>query len=119
MEELWGELWEPNLGDQVFYQDPITDCDENNACFSNKCFGDEDEEKSEDGSGSGSGPTISEMPTFKKWCEKRTSIPFGPWNGFGGSGSGAGPWEKDANTSEDDSKLDGPIDVESIVSSDK
>ena len=24
MEELWEELWEPNLGDQIFYQGPTT-----------------------------------------------------------------------------------------------
>ena len=88
---------------------------EKNALYSNKCFGDEDEEEDEDGSGSGRGPYIPAR-RFKKWCEKRTSIPFGP---FGGSGSGAGPGETDTKTSEDDSKLDGPIDVESIVSSDK
>ena len=94
--------------------------DSNAALFSNKCFGDGDED--EEGSG-------TDYFSSRRWSQKKGGRKCSVKHPFPDTldmlyGSGAGPWppgpgDGDSKISKDDSLLEGPIDVESTVSSDK
>ena len=98
-----------------FDQDPITNCNSNYILFSNKCFGDGSED--EDGSGSGSGPSYSSYSRRRKPTRSRKSCSVKGTTRIDPFDYGSG--EEDSKSSEDDSELEGPIDVEATVSSDK
>ena len=87
--------------------------DSNAALFSNKCFGDGDED--EEGSG-------TDYFSSRRWSQKKGGRKCNvkhPFHDMAYYGSGSGFGDEDSKTTEDDSSLEGPIDVESTVSSDK
>ena len=92
-------------------------CDSDAVLFSNKCFDEEDED--EDGSGSDHSLSRSRKICLVKHPTDIFKMPYGSGYGPPLSGSGDRPGDEDSKTSKDDSELEGPIDVESTVTSDK